>query len=177
MHFIAVLIFTTGIIFYWNSATANSAEPNLIQNSTTLQISELINSKVDYTEYKEPLKPRDPRAISLEKYLRKQKSPLASHADLLVERSDATGIDYKLVVAIAGLESGYCAENFAKNNCWGFGNYSWSSLETGIKEYYRLMKKNYFAKGLNTIGEIHRVYAPSSTDYLNKYYYHFNQIS
>lgn len=176
LHFFAAFVFSIGLFAYWDTASASSEEPVLHQNESVISAKNFITSKVDFTEYKEPVKPRDPRAIRLEKYLRSQKSSLSSQSDLLVELSDHYGIDYKLVVAIAGLESGYCSQNFAANNCWGFGNYSWSSREIAVKEYYRLMYKNYFKKGMNTIEEIFSVYAPGSTTYLQSYYYHYNRI-
>lgn len=130
------------------------------------------------TDLKEPVKPRDPRAISIQKFLRMQKTELAEHSDLIVELSDKYKIDYKLVIAIAGLESGYCNKVSFSNNCWGFGKYSWSSMESALKEYFRLMYVNYFKKGFNTIEKIAPIYNSANTEnFLNLYYRHFNLVS
>ena len=133
------------------------------------------STQITHSTIYEPKKPRDPRAISIQKYLRMQKSELADNSDLIVELSDKYKIDYKLVIAIAGLESGYCYKTSFANNCWGFGRYSWSSLDVGVKEYFRLMSANYFKKGMNTIEKIAPVYNSENTQsFLDRYYKHFN---
>ncbi len=175
LQFLVVLIFSLSIFTFVEVSKARSAAPEIIfTNSSTLIAN--INPELSFTEYKEPIKPRDPRAIKLEKYLRSQSSSLSRTSDLIIDLSDKYKIDYKLVIAIAGLESGYCDLAYNGYNCWGFGNFYWATPEIAVKEYFRLMKINYFNKGLNTIQKIAPVYAPISTDYLRKYYIHYNQI-
>ncbi|GIW57501.1 MAG: hypothetical protein KatS3mg083_446 [Candidatus Dojkabacteria bacterium] len=128
------------------------------------------------TNIQEPVRPRDQRAISLEKYLQKQNSYLAQYADLIIELSDFYNIDYKIVVAIAGVESGFCRINFKPYNCWGFGDYAWNSPETSIKEYFRLLHKNYYQKGLDTLEEIASIYNPYPEQYIQKVSHFINQI-
>lgn len=159
-----------------NDYPVRSAEPELIFNEAGNNLTGKIDVNINYTLFKEPVKPRDPRAIRLEKYLRSQDSDLSKQSDLIIELSDKYNIDYKIPVSIAGLESGYCRVNFRKNNCWGFGTYSWNSLEIALKEYFRLMYKGYFSKGADTIHEIAPTYAPVSEDYNEKFYYHYNRI-
>ncbi len=121
-------------------------------------------------------KPRDQRAISLEKFLIRQKSPLSKLSDLIVSESDKYGVDYKIPVAIAGAESGYCMQNFKPNNCWGYGSYGWESLETAVKEYLRLMSKNYFKKGATTIEKIAPAYSSNPSSFIEKVRYHYGKI-
>lgn len=154
------------IMFYAGSDNAKSDYSGIIKTENQVFFTPEVN--INSTSIKEPVKPRDPRAIRLERFLKTQLSPLQNHADLLVELSDQYNIDYKLVVAIAGVESGYCNVNFRPNNCWGYGNYSWGSLEIGIREYYRLFHRHYFAKGYDTLSEIVDIYNPYPENYIAK---------
>lgn len=125
----------------------------------------------------EPLKPRDPRAIRLERFLKVQQSTLALHADLIIELSDTYKIDYKIPVAIAGLESGYCAKVAFQNNCWGYGSFSWPTLEAGIKGYLSKMNVGYFSKGKRAISDIAPIYNTANTEeFIAKLEYHYNLI-
>lgn len=124
----------------------------------------------------EPIKPRDIRAIQLENYLRRQGSYLARYTDLIVQQSDYYGVNPRLIVAIAGAESGYCRVNFRPNNCWGYGRYSWSSPEAAIRGYMSLMNKGYFSRGARTIEAIASPYNPTPEAYTKKVYTHYNQM-
>jgi hypothetical protein len=125
----------------------------------------------------EPVKPRDPRAIKLERFLKIQQSELSEHADLLIELSDKYGIDYKIPVAIAGSESGYCNAAYFDNNCWGYGRFSWPTLEAGIKGYLSKMNVGYFKKGNKTIETIAPMYNSANTEeFITKVRHHYNLI-
>ena len=125
---------------------------------------------------KHPEKLRDPRAMRLEEYLKRQKTELYKYSDLIVELADIYGVDYKTVVAISGVESGFCRINFKLNNCWGYGDYSWPSLEAAIEGYFHYMNKYYFSKGLTTPEKIARVYNPDPEEYLRKLYLFIDKI-
>jgi hypothetical protein len=125
----------------------------------------------------EPVKPRDKRAIRLENFLRLQQSDLASQADLLVELSDGYGIDYKIPVAIAGMESGYCNAAYYANNCWGFGRFEWPTIEAGVRGYLSKMNQMYFKNGLTTIQDIAPLYNKVNTEgFIEKAEHHYNLI-
>lgn len=90
----------------------------------------------------------DERVTALTEFLKKNDSPLAAYADLIVEQSDKYGIDWTLSVSIARKESSLC--QFIKpgsHNCWGIGGASnffyFSSWEEGIKYHIRLLGENY----------------------------------
>ncbi len=74
-------------------------------------------------------KPADQRTAYLQSYLERYDSPLAPFAKDFVEQADKYQLDWKLLPAIAGLESG-----FGKNipaysyNAWGWGIYGNSTL-------------------------------------------------
>jgi hypothetical protein len=123
-----------------------------------------------------PQAPTDTRVIRLEKFLRGKYSYLANYAGLIVQLSDQYGVDYRLVVAISGVESGYCKVNFRPNNCWGFGNYSWSSPDQALRGYFAAMNKGYFSKGKRAPASIASPYNPAPQQYLRKLMIHYNQI-
>jgi hypothetical protein len=76
------------------------------------------------------------------------------------------GIDPKLLAAISMHETGNGTSNAVrnKNNVGGMmgeqGLQSFKSLEDGILAMASNLKRNYFDKGLNTISEIQKKYAP-----------------
>lgn len=175
-----VFTFISGFIFYGFSnllgtqalAFEESNEIRLVTNIYQTSISYDIQTRKLY----EPKTPRDKRAVSLERFLKLQKSELANHTDLIISLADKYKVDYKMMVAIAGLESGYCNINIGKNNCWGFGTFSWPNMETAIRDYMKRMNAVYFSKGLKTIEKIAPIYSANSSDFLEKYRYHYGLI-
>jgi len=66
--------------------------------------------------------PPDNRIQKLTTYLQKKNSPMATEAAGIIQASDESGIDYKLLTGIAKAESGFeRAGNTKDNNAWGFG--------------------------------------------------------
>lgn len=108
----------------------------------------------------------DPRAEILKDYLAKYDSPLQTHAQDFVDAADKYQVDWKLVPAIAGVES-----TFGKNipggfNGWGWGVYGdqalyFKSWRDGIFTVTAGLKENYFNKGLDNPYEINQAYAAS----------------
>lgn len=124
----------------------------------------------------EPVKLRDGRAIILEQFLRGKGTYLADYADLIISVSDAYGVSYKLLVAIAGVESGYCRVNFKPYNCWGYGSVSWPDPEAAIRGFMQMMDKGYFSRGATTPATIASPYNPNPDQYLQKLLSHYNTI-
>lgn len=124
----------------------------------------------------EPLKPRDPRAIELQNFLSHCGSYLADHTDQLISLSDYYGIDYRIIVALAGVESNYCQVMFKPYNCWGYGNIGWSSGEEAVYGYTRGMNIGYFSKGRVTIESIAEIYNPNPESFIEKVYKYYYQI-
>jgi hypothetical protein len=116
------------------------------------------------------------RSAALKAYLTKRNSYLANHTDLLVQLSDQYGIDYRIVVAISGVESSYCQVNFRPYNCWGYGRFSWGSEEEGIRGYFEQMNKGYFSQGRTTVETIAAKYNPWPENWTTKVYKHMNLI-
>lgn len=146
-------------------------------NLLNKQVKDIRNSSTQPVAYKpKPALTGEARVTALEQYLQKRGSYLAKHASLIVQLSDQYGVDYRLVVAISGVESGYCKVNFKPYNCWGFGRYSWVSEEDGIRSYFALMNKGYFTKGKRTPETIATPYNPWPDKWAAKVYVHYAQM-
>lgn len=117
----------------------------------------------------------DQRALILTEYFAQYNSPLEYHAQDFVDAADTYGVDWKLVPAIAGVEStfgkfipGGHAPSSISYNAWGWGVYGDQSLgfkswRDGIFTVTGGLKKNYIDKGLTDPYAMNRIYAASPT--------------
>lgn len=113
-------------------------------------------------------KKADPRVVILKNYLAKFNSPLEDSATDFVEAADKYQVDWKLVAAIAGVESTFGKFTPGGYNCWGWGVYGdqalgFKSYKDGIYTVTEGLRKNYIDKGLTKPLAINRVYAASPT--------------
>lgn len=108
------------------------------------------------------------RPTILREFLASYHSPLAPYSDLILQVSDKYGLDWRLLVTIAGAES-----TFGRNviddthNAWGWGIHArgtlyFSSWEEGIETVARGLKEKFLDHGLITVDEIMAKYAPVS---------------
>jgi len=76
----------------------------------------------------------DPRVIAMRKFLADYNSPMYPYADVFVYEADKTGLDWRLVASISGVESGFGKViPLNTNNAWGWKggpNGTWSSFAT-----------------------------------------------
>lgn len=113
----------------------------------------------------------DDRPVKLKAYLMAKQSPFADDAAAFVNEADRLGLNWKLVAAIAGVES-----TFGKHiptgsyNAWGWGVFTgtndgvhFSSWKDGIVQVSEGLKFRYIDKGAQTVEEIGRIYAASPT--------------
>lgn len=117
-------------------------------------------------EVKIEAKKLDPRALILRDYLAKYDSPLQYQAQDFIDAADTYDIDYKLVPAIAGVESTFGKAIPGGYNAWGWGVYGdqaiyFDSWRNGIFTVSQGLKQNYIDKGLTDPYTINRVYAAS----------------
>lgn len=115
----------------------------------------------------------DPRAYILKKYLAQFNSPLEDHAQDFIDAADLYSVDWKLVPAIAGVEStfgkhtpGGTEPTFTSYNCWGWGVYGtqalyFKSYNDGIHTVTKGLKENYIDKGYTEPYAMNRIYAAS----------------
>ena len=110
----------------------------------------------------------DKRIEVLGKFLKQYNSPLAQFAAKFVKDADRYNIDWRLVAAIAGVESTF--GNFTPNNsynAWGWGIYGenvtrFSSWEEGIGVISKGIREEYMNKwNAGNVDEIGRIYAAS----------------
>lgn len=113
----------------------------------------------------------DGRVTKLKAYLEMQNSPLANSAEHFVAEADRLGLDWKLVAAIAGVESTF-GKYVPRNsyNGWGWGIFTgasdgihFASWNNGITTVSEGLKYHYIDKGATTIEQIGRKYAASPT--------------
>lgn len=89
---------------------------------------------------------------------------LAGHAQEIVQLGIQYGVDPRLCVAIAGIESGFGTSSDAirLNNCWGLGPHiQYSSLTEGIAAFYRSVTSSAYGGAKNVAG-IMKHYNPSN---------------
>lgn len=108
------------------------------------------------------------RAQILDNYLHSKKSPIAGQGATIVAIADKYQLDYKLLVAISGIESSLCKRiPYQSNNCWGWGIYGknilkFNSFEEGFEKVAKGLSENYVKKGLDTPEKIGRRYNPGN---------------
>lgn len=108
----------------------------------------------------------DRRAEILSMYLALHNSPLQYHAQDFIDAADTYGVDWKLVPAIAGVESTFGKFIPGGYNAWGWGVYGnqalgFKSWKDGIHTVTKGLKKNYIDRGLTDPYAMNRVYAAS----------------
>jgi hypothetical protein len=124
----------------------------------------------------------DNRVQILQAYLTERNSPLAANASDFVAYADEYSLDWKLVAAIAGVESGYGLQiPYQSYNAWGWGVYGdnvirFTSWEEGIYTISEGLRNKYMNKwGATNVNEIGRFYA-SSQAWPNSVNIHLNSI-
>jgi hypothetical protein len=108
---------------------------------------------------------KDERVEKLQAYFAKHKSPLQPYARDFVYYADTYGLDWKLVAAISGVESTFGKHIPANSyNAYGWANgaHKFTSWPDSIEHVSRVLRTKYYDRGVDTIPEIARVYAPPS---------------
>jgi hypothetical protein len=125
----------------------------------------------------------DPRVIQLEAFLRTYNSPMANDAAAFVEQADKYNLDWKLIPAIAGLESTFgkfVPQNSYNPFGWGIpsganSGIAFTSWEHAIATVSEGIRNRYMNRGLTTIEKIGNVYAASPT-WSTRVRYFMNEI-
>ena len=118
-------------------ASAQSAMASYTPGTSAKLLSEVVVKKHDH------------RAQILEAYLNDYGSPLAPHANTFVETADKYNLDWRLVVSISGLESGYGKHQpLGSHNGWGWGYNNgtvkhFASWDEAIEEISRGLREGY----------------------------------
>ncbi|MEK7074038.1 MAG: hypothetical protein AAB960_01775 [Patescibacteria group bacterium] len=116
-----------------------------------------------------PVQNEDERVVRLKIYLETHNSPLADSAGHFVSEADRLGLDWKLVAAIAGVESTFGKHIPANSyNGWGWGVFTgmsdgihFVSWNDGITKVSEGLRYRYVDKGAGSVEQIGRIYAAS----------------
>src|SRR5579859_499464 len=111
----------------------------------------------------------DGRVAKLQQFFAHYGSPLEPYSQNIVDAADKYGLDYKILPAIAGQESGWCRNIISDSyNCWGWGIYGskvtrFPDYPTAIDTVSRGLARNYVKQGLTTPQQIMQRYNPTSS--------------
>lgn len=108
----------------------------------------------------------DPEAEILRLYLAKHNSPLEHHAQDFIDAAKEYNLDWKLLPAIAGVESTFGKFIPGGYNAYGWGVYGtqaiyFTSWTDGIYTVAKGLRENYLDKGLTDPYAMNRIYAAS----------------
>lgn len=113
----------------------------------------------------------DTRVVRLKNFLDRYRSPLSTHAQLIISTADKYDIPWSLVTSICGVESTFC-RNLPYNsyNCWGWGNglIKFKDYTQAIETVSRELNEHYFGRNLDTPEKIGPIYAPPSKTWAHK---------
>lgn len=122
----------------------------------------------------------DTRVATLQKYLASQDSPLTPYAADFVQQADLYNIDWKLLVAISGVESTF-GKAVPCTNAWGFGIYGdqtlcFNTYDDAIRTISKALRTQYMNQwGATDVYSIGHLYAASPT-WADRVTYFMNQI-
>ncbi len=115
-----------------------------------------------------PVLAADIRAQKLAVFLSNYHSPLAYFAQDFITSADQNGLDYRLLVAISGVESTF-GQNyiFGTYNVygWGGGEIRFQSWPDGIAKVSEGLKKGYLDKGAKDVEQIAPIYCPPTSEH------------
>ena len=162
----AILIVATTLIFSQKTYAQEKA------SASSANIKPTLETQVGY----------DYRVKIVESYLRKFNSPMTDNAKDFVYYADKYDLDWKLVLAIAGVESTYGNQIPPSSyNAWGWGIYGdnvirFKSWKEGIQTVSQGIRERYMDKwGGKDIYEIGAAYA-SSPHWANSVNIHLEMI-
>ena len=109
----------------------------------------------------------DTRASRLRMFLQSYDSPLAGEAETFVAEADKYNLDWKLVAAIAGVESTFGKQiPTGSYNGWGWGVFTgatdgihFNGWADGIAQVSEGLRKNYINRGAQNVYDIGWIYA------------------
>lgn len=166
---IKIIVFTVSLAFLVvsQSKAVWASEP-VVSSSANLKIyNQDGDDKVDF------------RVRRLKDFLEKYNSPLAPYAEDFIKSADTYNIDWRLVPAIAGVESTF-GKHIPKGSYnaygWANGNHKFTSWENSIEVVTSTLRQKYYDRGADTLPKISRRYAPPSTTWAWKVDYFMNKI-
>ena len=134
--------------------------------------------------YHMPISTTDTRITRLRAFLESYGSPLAADAKTFIEEADRNNLDWKLVAAIAGVESTFGqAIPRGSYNAWGWGiptgaqdGIHFKDWADGIAQVSEGLKTRYFVNGTKTIYDIGWIYAANGNSWSSHVSYFLNKL-
>jgi hypothetical protein len=110
--------------FVGNEKVSIDHDTKVDEQALGKKVADLNEFYAKLTKQVEEKRARQYEVNKLVKFLKGQRSPIATdyYADIIIETSMRSGVDYKIIVAISGQESGFCKANYKKYNCFGYLN-------------------------------------------------------
>jgi len=129
-----------------------------------VQAEKLVENKIPSAQIEG--KVLDKKATILSLYLAQFDSPLQYHAQDFIDASNTYDLDWKMIPAIAGVESTFGKHIPGGFNAWGWGVYGsqaiyFNSWRDGIFTIAKGLRENYLNRGLKDPYSINRIYAAS----------------
>lgn len=160
------------LLVIWVFAPARPVDPTVTTDQTPIVTSREIKDQITYAV-------ADNRVLQLSAYLQAKGSPLADYAVQFVQAADKYNLDWRLLPAISGNESGFAKVYVGGTyNAWGWGGGyirlgSWSGAIDTISQSLR---ENYVnVIGTADVSRIGRMYA-ADPGWAGKVTMYMNQI-
>jgi hypothetical protein len=116
-----------------------------------------------------PNVPVDNRPRAVDALLAKYHSPMAGLGSLFVADADRDGYDWRTLVAISGVESGFGRADYGDNPFgWGTGRIAFANFGQAIDYVSSQIGVRYVRQGMTTPWEIQRVYDPASGSWASR---------
>ncbi len=133
--------------------------------SSTTEVSAQVDTKRDQIE-EITAKKLDKEAEILQKYLARYNSPLQYHAQDFIDAAETYNLDWKMLPAIAGVESTFGKFIPGGYNAWGWGVYGtqaiyFDSWRDAIFTISQGLRENYLNRGYTEPYSMNRIYAAS----------------
>ena len=126
----------------------------------------------------------DTRAERLRMFLESYDSPLATGAETFVQQADKYNLDWKLVAAIAGVESTFGKQiPTGSYNGWGWGVFTGTQSGVNFKDWAEGiavvsegLRKNYIDRGAQNIYDIGWIYAANGNSWATHVRYFVDKL-
>jgi len=162
-----IFIITFAIFLYY--AHVVSADYRMVSSSASMPSNKLNEKEIS----------NDLRVMRLRSFFKSKNSPLTNYAGSFIYWSDHYDLDWRLIPAITGVESGF-GKHMPKNSFnaygWANGNYKFSSWGNSIEQVSKTLREKYYDKGADDIVKIARRYAPPSVTWTGKVKYFMEKI-
>ena len=155
--FLTILFFSFSFIALKRDSFLVQAQSEILGESSAASTS----TTSSVTSVAEVLPVVSEKAKAVEAFILSQNgSPMfASEAQTSIDKANECGVDYKLMIAIAGYESGYGRKPMKKYNPYGWKNgKTYSTFKDAISEITCQFGDKYIKKGLDTVKEISNIY-------------------